>query len=97
MALGIFWQLNILVALVTLGLLVGLVAVYLRNLRDLRSPFTLGLVIFGGLFLVQALMSIFVYLSMGEQGMGPNVAVPMLALNVAGLVGVTTLFFITWR
>ncbi len=97
MALGLFWTVNIGIAVASACLLAGLVYVYARNLRDLRSPFTAGLFLFGVLFLLQNLVAIFVYLSMNEQGFGASVAVPMLALNAAELVGFGTLFFITWR
>ena len=39
----------------------------------------------------------FVYLSMNDQGMGANVAWPMLALNVSGLGAFIALFIVTWR
>lgn len=97
MALGPFWQLNIAVAAASLALLLGIVYVYGRNLRDLRSPFTIGLFAFGALFLGQAILAIYVYFSMAEQSKGPDVAVPMLALNLAGLAGLAALFFATWR
>lgn len=97
MALGPLWQLNIVVAVASLALLGGLVYVYARNLRDIRSPFTLGLVAFGTLFVVQNLLAIFVYMSMADQDLGSNVAMPMLALNLAGLAGFAALFAVTWR
>ncbi|MGQ0797745.1 MAG: hypothetical protein ACT4OI_07790 [Methanobacteriota archaeon] len=97
MALGLFWQLNVVVAVVGLGFLAGLVYVYARNLRHLRSPFTLGLLAFGALFVLQNLLAIYFYVAMADQGLGANVAVPMLALNVAGVVGFASLFAVTWR
>ena len=97
MPLGLLWQLNIAVGAAILGLLGGLVYVYVRNLRAMRSPFTLGLVLFGTLFVVQNLLAISFYVSMADQGLGANVAGPMLALNLAGLVGFASLFFVSWR
>ncbi|HKZ98999.1 MAG TPA: hypothetical protein VJ326_05365 [Thermoplasmata archaeon] len=97
MAFGPFWQLNVAVAAGSLALLLGLAYVYGRNLKDLRSPFTIGLFAFAGLFLAQSVLSILVYVSMADQNEGSNVAVPMLALNVAGLAGFAALFLATWR
>lgn len=97
MALGLFWMVNIALASLSAALLLGIVGVYARNARELRSPFTLGLVAFGTLFLAQSLLSIYVYVSMNDQRMGANVAVPMLALNAAGLAGFAALFYVTWR
>jgi len=96
-ALGLFWMVNIALAVLSAALLVGVVGVYARNARELRSPLTLGLVAFGCLFLAQSLLSVYVYVSMNDQGMGANVAVPMLALNAAGLGGFAALFYVTWR
>lgn len=97
MAFGPFWQLNVAVAAGSLALLLGLAYVYGRNLKDLRSPFTVGLFAFAALFLAQSILSIFVYLSMADQKEGANVAIPMLVLNVAGLAGFAALFLVTWR
>ena len=98
MAIGLFWLLNIGVALASLALLVGLLYVYGRNLRDLRSPLTLGLVAFGVVFVVQNVLAIGMYVMMAEAlNLGANVAMPMLVLNVAGLAGFASLFYVTWR
>ncbi len=97
MALGLFWTLNIAISLASLALLAGLLYVYAGNLRELRSPLTLGLLLFGVAFFAQGLLAIFVYLSMDSQGMGANVAMPMLALNVTGFAGFVSLFVVTWR
>jgi len=96
-ALGLFWQLNIVLSVVSLGFLGALVYVYARNLRHLRSPFTIGLVAFGALFVLQNLLAIYFYLAMADQNLGANVAMPMLALNLAGVVGFASLFFVSWR
>lgn len=97
MALGMLWMINVAVAVGAAAVLTGLVVVYARNVRAIRSPFTIGLLLFGLLFLAQNLVAILVYISMNDQGFGPTVAVPMLALNVAGLAGVGALFYVTWR
>jgi len=96
-ALGLFWTVNIIVAAASAALLAGLVYVYARNVRQIRSPFTVGLLVFGVLFLVQNLVAIAVYTMMNDAGMGPAVAVPMLVLNGAEFVGFAALFFVTWR
>lgn len=97
MALGPLWTLNIVVALGSAALLAGVVWVYARNVRSIRSPFTLGLLLFGAVLLAQSLLALFVYVSMNDQGMGPGVAIPMLALNVTGLAALASLFVVTWR
>ena len=79
---------------VLLGLLL---VVYVQNHLQFRSPFTLGLTFFAAVLLLQNLGSILLYNMMNESGEGPAVALPMLILNAAELVGFGVLFFTTWR
>ncbi len=97
MALGLFWALSMGVAGVSSALLVGLLYVYVGNHRQLRSPFTLGLVFFASLLLVENLASIYFYFLMNEAREGPAVAVPMLALGLVQVVAFGALFCVTWR
>ena len=45
-------------------LLGGLLHIYIRNLKKIKSNFTIGLLIFAVLFLVQNLVSLYYYLTM---------------------------------
>ena len=76
--------------------LVGLLYVYLRNHQQLQSPFTLGLVFFAALLLVQNLGSIYFYYMMATAGESSRLALPMLVLDSVELVGFAALFFVTW-
>ena len=75
----------------------ALLYVYVRNHRHLQSAFTLGLVFFAALLLFQSVGSIYFDWMMSQAGEGAGVAVPMLALDAAELVGFVALFFVTWR
>ena len=75
----------------------ALLYVYVRNHRHLQSPFTLGLVFFAALLLLQSIGSIYFDWMMASAGEGAGVALPMLALDTAELVGFAALFFVTWR
>lgn len=97
MALGIFWACSMVLAAASAILLAALLAVYLDNHRQLRSPFTLGLLFFAALLLVQNLGSVYFYFMMAEAGQGSGVAVPMMILQIVELVGFSTLFYVTWR
>lgn len=92
-----FWSLGIGVAAASAVFLSALLYVYVRNHRHLRSAFTLGLVFFAALLLFQSIGSIYFDWMMAQAGEGPNVALPMLALDTAELIGFATLFFVTWR
>ena len=92
-----FWMVDIVLAAASIAVLVGLLYVYGTNYRHLRSPFSLGLIVFAALFLVENLAAIYFYVAMsGTEGAGVA-AMPMLALNAAELVGFTTLFYVSWR
>ncbi len=85
------------VAAVSAAFLTALLYVYFRNHKAIRSPFTLGLVFFAALLLIQNLGSIYFDYMMADAGEGSRVAIPMLALDSAELVGFAALFFVTWR
>ncbi len=85
------------VAAVSAAVLAALLYVYFHNHREFRSPFTLGLVFFAAVLLVQNLGSIYFDYLMAAMGEGSRVAIPMLALDSAELVGFAALFYVTWR
>ena len=74
-----------------------LLVMYVQNHRHFASPFTLGLVFFAAVLLIQNVGSILFYYMMSDAGEGSGVAVPMLFLNAAELVGFGILFLTTWR
>ena len=92
-----FWIANMILSVVSVTVLAGLLVVYAKNFRSIRSTFSVGLVLFGILFLVQNIAAIALYLSMAGANYGLDVAMPMLALNVAELTGFGVLFWISWQ
>src|SRR3989442_12917330 len=85
MALGMFWALNILFAGISSALLAVLLFVYLRNARQIRSKFAIGLVVFAALFLIQNVAGMWIYMSLNEKpSLGAGAPVPMLVLNPMG-------------
>ncbi len=96
MAFGTFWLIDLVLAGASIAVLIGLLYSYVGNYRGLRSPLSAGLIVFAALFLVENLAAIYFYMAMSEWA-GASVAVPMLALNAAELVGFATLFYVSWR
>lgn len=96
MPLGTLWALNIAFAGISAGLLALLLAVYVKNAKRIRSKFTVGLVLFAALFLVQNLAGMWIYMSMNDAGMKADVALPMLLLNVTETGALATLVAISW-
>jgi len=93
-----FWIANMVVSAISIAVLTGLLIVYARNFRAIKSTFSVGLVLFAVLFLVQNIAAIALFLSMSTNAnYGLAVAMPMLALNVAELSGFAVLFWISWQ
>ena len=92
-----FWTLGIGVSAASAVLLSALLYVYVRNHRHLQSAFTLGLVFFAVLLLVQSVGSIYFDWMMAQAGVGADVALPRLALDAAELIGFVGLFLVTWH
>jgi len=84
-------------AVASIALLLGLLYIYVGNYRSLRSPFSIGLIVFATLFLLENLAAMYFYVAMNDSNIGASVAVPMLVLNAVELVGCATLFFVSWR
>ncbi|MFB6122225.1 MAG: hypothetical protein ABEJ78_02040 [Haloferacaceae archaeon] len=78
---------------VTVILLVALVTVWLRNYRQFRTPLTLGLVAFGAVLLVENLVALSFYFSMGMLYAGSETAqlavLGMRALQFLAVLAIT--------
>lgn len=101
MAIGTLWMIDLVLAAASIVVLVALLLLYGSNFRTLRSPLTFGLILFAALFLVENLAAVYFYVSLNDalagSGLGASVAMPMLVLNTVELIGLTTLFYVSWR
>ncbi len=88
---------DVVLAVASIALLLGLLYIYVTNYRSLRSPFSIGLIVFAMLFLIENLAAMYFYVAMNDSNIGASVAIPMLVLNTAEMVGFATLFFVSWR
>ena len=89
-------------ALLNIGLLGGIVATYIQNMRLIRSYFTIGLVVVASLFVVQNIVIVVFWSTLYMAG--PSIkniidaAAPYLfAINVAQSAALGVLFWITRR
>jgi hypothetical protein len=89
-------------ALLNIGLLGGIVATYIQNMRLIRSYFTIGLVVVASLFVVQNMVIVVFWSTLYMAG--PSIkniidaAAPYLfAINVAQSAALAVLFWITRR
>ena len=93
-----FWIANIVLSAVSVIVLSGLLLVYAKSFRSIKSTFSVGLVLFSVLFLVQNIAAMALYMSMAQSGKyGLDMAMPMLAINASQLVGFGVLFRISWQ
>ncbi|MGH9978487.1 MAG: hypothetical protein ACRD8Z_22050 [Nitrososphaeraceae archaeon] len=89
-------------ALLNIGLLGGIAATYIQNMRLIRSYFTIGLVLVASLFIVQNIVIVIFWSNLYMAGPSikniVNAAAPYLfAINVAQSGGLSVLLWITRR
>ena len=89
-------------ALLNIGLLGGIVATYIQNMRLIRSYFTIGLVVVASLFVIQNIVIVVFWSTLYMAG--PSIkdivdaAAPYLfAINIAQSTALAVLFWITRR
>jgi hypothetical protein len=86
---------TILTILSTLMLL-GLLYVYSKNLKQIKSKFTIGLFIFAFLFLIQNLVSLYFYFTM-IQYYSPQVDFHVFIFSLLQTIAFLILLKITWE
>ncbi len=89
-------------ALTNIGLLGGIIATYIQNLRLIRSYFTWGLVLVASLFIVQNIVIVVFWSNLYAAGPAikniVDAAAPYLfAINLAQSCGLAILLWITRR
>ena len=77
-------------------ILASLLHVYIRNLRKIKSNFTLGLLIFALLFLIQNIVSLYFYLTMMDYYV-PEVELHVFIFTLLQTIGFAVLLKLTWE
>lgn len=86
---------TVLTAISTL-LLGALLHVYIKNLKQIRSKFTIGLFIFALLFLIQNIVSLYYFITMMDY-YSAEVEVHVFILTLLQATGFAVLLKITWE
>ncbi len=81
------------ISILSLG---ALLHVYLKNLKKIKSKFTIELLVFALLFLLQNLVSIYYYLTMMKY-YTPEVEVHVFILTLLQTIAFLILLKITWE
>lgn len=84
-----------LVCAANIGLLLILLYTYIVSYKKLKSQFSLGLVIFAALLIVQNIIFIF-FLMVREGFHGPGMGFPVLSLSIIEFGALLVLLKITW-
>jgi hypothetical protein len=82
--------------IVSILALAFLLHIYIKNLKKIKSGFTIGLLVFALLFLLQNLVSLYYYLTMMEY-YSPEVEVHVFILTLLQTIGFLVLLKITWE
>ncbi len=90
------WSLNMIFGSASIGLLVALLAVYARNLRQIRSAFGLGLVVFAALLIAQNGWALWSMFQWATAGWPDTLATTFLYLNIVQTSAFGVLLGISW-
>ena len=80
---------------ISILLLFGLLYVYYKNLKNIKSKFTVGLFIFASLFLLQNIVALYYHLTMMEY-YAPNLEKYECFFTLLQTIGFAVLLKITW-
>jgi hypothetical protein len=82
-------------AIVNVGLLTALIAIWVRTYRQIRAPLTLGSIVFATFLLAENLVAAYFYFNAPAM---PALAVEvMMVLQVLETVGIAVLLYVTWQ
>ena len=90
------WSLNIIFGSASIGLLVALLVLYTRNLRQIRSSFGIGLVVFAVLLIAQTGFALWNMFQWAVTGWPDALAAPLLFFNIAQASAFSVLLAISW-
>jgi len=101
--IGIGNYLAIIVGIANICLLIALIYVYMKNYRQLKSKFTMGLLVFASLLLLQNVVStgvlvLNILLGTGHHGFDlDRPQFPLSSINIIQLIALSILLKITWE
>lgn len=91
---GVFWAINISITILDSLILIWIFILYIRSHHVLGSKFSIALLLFAILLLIQSIISTLVYIRLKDY-YGPEVAIPLIPINVLGFLAMLTLLWIT--
>jgi len=83
-------------AAINILLLGGIIAIWVRNYREIRAPLTLGSIVFATFLLAENAVALYFYFN-APTGM-PVFAVEVMAvLQILEAIGIGALSYVTWK
>jgi hypothetical protein len=93
--MAVIMDASAIVSAANVAILIGLIILYGRTYSNSRAQFTLGLIFFASLLLVQNAIGIYSYITMAP--FFTDAILPyLLAINIAELAGLSVLLKVTW-
>lgn len=92
--MAMLMNLTTIMTVVSVLALGALLHIYIKNLKKIKSSFTIGLFVFALLFLVQNIISLYYYLTMMEY-YSPEVEIHVFILTLLQTIGFLVLLKIT--
>ena len=94
--LGLYWTLNIILALIQAAIAIAVLAMYIQSVRALGGKASKLLVALSSLLALQGVVAgVSYYMLSGTTG--PEVAIPLLPVTLIGVLVAGTLFYIVFR
>jgi hypothetical protein len=82
-------------AAINILLLGGIIAIWVRNYREIRAPMTLGSIVFATFLLAENAVALYFYFNAPAL---PTIAVEVMAvLQILEAVGIAVLSYVTWK
>ena len=94
--MALLMNITILLTGISTLLLIALLYVYIKNLKNIKSKFTMWLFIFAVLFLVQNIISLYFFLTMMDY-YAPQVGIHVFILTLLQVIAFLILLIITWE
>jgi len=90
--IGIFWTIDIVLAILGAAVMADVFVFYLRRYSELRSRLTIGLVVFSGALFAQSVISTYIYYVLA-QTYTSAVAIPLMIIMILELLGLISLIY----
>ncbi|MDG6928213.1 MAG: hypothetical protein JRN26_02315 [Nitrososphaerota archaeon] len=91
--IGFFWSIDIVISIISAVIMAVVFAFYARRYSEFRSKLAMGLVIFSGAFLIQSILSSYIYYVLA-QTYTSAVAIPIMVIMLLELAGLLSLIYI---